>query len=154
VSTSLFHVTSSNNPCHFGLEAVSEGLLTILNSLICPIILVRGNRTRRGKTPGRGAWIINGMHSTIVICLGVSMAYGFCRKWRSGVLPATRRTCSGARMAHWQDRFLGIGELPPELSIFEIAFFSRLSHGTLLRSRRNFDRNIVSRLPFNLALCA
>jgi hypothetical protein len=26
-------------------------------------------------------------------------------------------------MAHWQDRFLGIGELPPELSIFEIEFF-------------------------------
>jgi hypothetical protein len=26
-------------------------------------------------------------------------------------------------MAHWQDRFLGIGELPPELSIFEIDFF-------------------------------
>jgi hypothetical protein len=26
-------------------------------------------------------------------------------------------------MAHWQDRFLGIGELPGELSIFEIEFF-------------------------------
>ena len=26
-------------------------------------------------------------------------------------------------MAHWQDRFLGIGELPPELSIFELEFF-------------------------------
>jgi len=26
-------------------------------------------------------------------------------------------------MAHWQDRFLGIGELPPELSIFETEFF-------------------------------
>jgi hypothetical protein len=26
-------------------------------------------------------------------------------------------------MAHWQDRFLGIGQLPPELSIFEIEFF-------------------------------
>src|SRR5271165_3943357 len=26
-------------------------------------------------------------------------------------------------MAHWQDRFLGIGELPPELSIFESEFF-------------------------------
>jgi hypothetical protein len=31
--------------------------------------------------------------------------------------------CSGAGMAHWQDRFLGIGELPPELSIFELEFF-------------------------------
>jgi hypothetical protein len=38
-------------------------------------------------------------------------------------LNATRRMCSGAGMAHWQDRFLGIGELPPELSIFEIEFF-------------------------------
>jgi len=27
VSTSLFHVTSSNNPCHCGLEAVSEGAI-------------------------------------------------------------------------------------------------------------------------------
>lgn len=27
MSTSLFHVTSSNNPCHFGLEAVSEGAI-------------------------------------------------------------------------------------------------------------------------------
>jgi hypothetical protein len=26
-------------------------------------------------------------------------------------------------MSHWQDRFLGIGELPPELSVFEIEFF-------------------------------
>jgi hypothetical protein len=26
-------------------------------------------------------------------------------------------------MAHWQDRFLGIGELPPQLSIFEIEYF-------------------------------
>jgi hypothetical protein len=38
-------------------------------------------------------------------------------------LGATRRMCSGAGMAHWQDRFLGIGELPPELSIFELEFF-------------------------------
>jgi hypothetical protein len=26
-------------------------------------------------------------------------------------------------MAQWQDRFLGIGELPPQLSIFEIEYF-------------------------------
>jgi hypothetical protein len=38
-------------------------------------------------------------------------------------LGATRRACSGAGMAHWRDRFLGIGELPPELSIFELEFF-------------------------------
>lgn len=31
-------------------------------------------------------------------------------------------------MAHWQDRFLGIGELPPELSIFEIEFFQFSPH--------------------------
>jgi len=31
-------------------------------------------------------------------------------------------------MAHWQDRFLGIGELPPELSVFEIEFFQFSPH--------------------------
>jgi hypothetical protein len=85
----------------------------------------RGNRTHRGKIHDRGFRIIKSLRSTILIILDASMAYGFCRKWRGAVLrsPASKRMCSGAGMAHWQDRFLGIGELPPELSIFELEFF-------------------------------
>jgi Domain of unknown function (DUF4158) len=33
-------------------------------------------------------------------------------------------------MAHWQDRFLGVGELPPELSIFELEFFQFTARDT------------------------
>jgi hypothetical protein len=40
-------------------------------------------------------------------------------------------------MAHWQDRFLGIGELPPELSIFEIEFF-QFSPADIAAIRKEF----------------
>jgi TnpA family transposase len=40
-------------------------------------------------------------------------------------------------MAHWQDRFLGIGELAPELSIFEIDFF-QFSPADIAAIRKEF----------------
>ncbi len=40
-------------------------------------------------------------------------------------------------MAHWQDRFLGIGELSPELSIFELEFF-QFSAADIAAIRKEF----------------
>jgi hypothetical protein len=54
----------------------------------------------------------------------VNRAWFFAR-WQIAVLRSdqNRRMYNGAGMSHWQDRFLGIGELPPLLSILEIEFF-------------------------------
>ena len=43
-------------------------------------------------------------------------------------------------MSHWQDRFLGIGELPPELSVFEIEFF-QFSPQDIAAIRKEFRPN-------------
>jgi hypothetical protein len=56
-------------------------------------------------------------------------------------------------MAHWQDRFLGIGELPPELSIFELEFFQFTPQDTAA-IREAFRPKYRIAVALQLGLCA